>query len=288
RPLDFYWPLLAVAAAEGLQVIGTFMATWVKRQYGKHRKEGGRSVRKSRNRPKREEGSQSVAMAGGMWAVRAWVLMLFAPVLLYAGAIQGAMLYEGSKVVEYRSQMHSELNEGNVGRWLVAPGMSKLVAISNTLHQESTLHLAPSPWMEHRAFARWRLQQWKPYEHMARGMIPDDAVGQEGMLGIMSYYLPDLTIIDVGGLADATVARNPPTGAGRRMLAHERQPPPGYLEQRGVNFYVRPAARTTAEAFRQAHYAIEVGPGLWMPFDSNDHQWVAERFASLNLKSRSQ
>ena len=288
RPLDFYWPLLAVAAAEGLQVVGTFIATWVTREHGKPREGGGRSVRKSRNRLKRGEGSQSVAMAGGMWAVRAWVLMLFAPVLLYAGAIQGAMLYEGSKVVEYRSQMHSELNEGNVGRWLVAPGMSKLVAISNTLHQESTLHLAPSPWMEHRAFARWRLQQWKPYEHMARGMIPDDAVGQEGMLGIMSYYLPDLTIIDVGGLADATVARNPPTGAGRRMLAHERQPPPGYLEQRGVNFYVRPAARTTAEAFRQAHYAIEVGPGLWMPFDSNDHQWVAERFASLNLKSRSQ
>ena len=290
RPLDFYWPLLAVAAAEGLQVIGTFMATWVKRQYGKHRKEGGRSVRKSRNRPKREEGSQSVAMAGGMWAVRAWVLMLFAPVLLYAGSIQGAVLYEGAKVVGYRSQMHTELNEGNAGRWLVLPGMSKLAAMSNTLRKASRVAASPSPWMEHRAFARWRLQQWKPYENMARGTLPDDAVAPVGSLGVQSYYLPDLTIIDMGGLADKTVARNPQTRETRgwpRAIAHERQPPPGYLAQRGTNFHVFQATRSVAEALQFAYYAIEVGPGLWMPFDSDDHQWVAERFAGLNLKRRS-
>ena len=302
RPLDFYWPLLAVAAAEGLLVLGTFMATWVRRSPGPAH-EGGRrisqpasgSVRKrmplaltrGRNRPMSGRGSNRSAIAGKPWPVRAWVIMLFAPVLLYAGAIQGALLYEGSQVVGYGSHMYSELNDKNAGRWLVAPGMSKLVAISNTLHQESTLHLAPSPWVEHRAFARYRLQQWKPYENMARGTLPDDAVGQEGALGVMSYYLPDLEIIDWRGLTDATVARTPPTITGRRLLGHERTPPPGYLEQRGVNFHVRPATRSVADAFHFAHYALEVGPGLWMPFDSDDHQWVTERFAGLNLKRRS-
>jgi len=221
-----------------------------------------------------------------MWAVRAWTLMLFAPVLLYAGAIQGALLYEGSKEVVHRPHMYTELNEGNAGRWLVAPGMSKLAALSNTLRRESTRYFAPSPWMEHRAFARSRLGRFKPYENMARGTFPDEAVGQALALGVKSYYLPDLEIIDLYGLADATVARNPQTRAGPRRLAHERQPPPGYLEKRGVNIGVYPAARSRGEALRRAFYALEVGPNLWMPFDSNDHQWVARRFAGRNFARR--
>ncbi len=277
RPLDFYWPLLAVAASEGILHLGTRIATW---------------VGQIRNRPHGE---------GGL-APRAWALMLFASVLIYAGAIQGALLYEGSKEVVRRAHMYSELNEENAGRWLVAPGMSKLVAMSNALRQESTLYFAPSPWMEHRLYAWFRLRQWKPYENMARGTLPDDAVGQVGALGIMSYYLPDLEIVDRHGLTDATVARNPQTRADRglprirslkplprnrrRLLAHERQPPPGYLKQRGVNFDVKPAERSAAEALRRAYYALEAAPNLWMPFNSDAHAWVAERFAGRNLKSR--
>ena len=290
RPLDFYWPLLAVAAAQGLLFIGTFMAAWVRREHGTHH-EGGhrapqpasRSVRKripltltrGRNRP----------VKGG--PVRVWTLMFFAPVLFYAGAIQGAVLYEGAKRVEYGLSMHSELNDKNAGRWLVSPGMSKLAAMSNALRRESTRSLAPSPWMEHRAFARRQLGWFKPYENMARGTLPDDAVGQAGALGVVSYYLPDLEIIDQYGLTDAVVARHPQIMSGRRLLAHERQPPPGYLEKRGVNFYMRPATRSVAEAFHFAHYALEIGPNLWMSFESNDDQWVADRFAGRNLKRRS-
>ncbi len=260
RPLDFYWPLLAVAASEGILHLGTRIATW---------------VGQIRNRPH-----------GGGLTPRAWALMLFASVLIYAGAIQGALLYEGSKEVVHRAHMYSELNEENAGWWLVAPGMSKLVAMSNTLHRKTTMHFAPSPWMEHRAFERQQLRLWKPYENMARGTLPDDAVGAIKALGVESYYLPDLEIIDRHGLADATIARNPQTVVGRRRLAHECQPPPGYLEKRGVNFRVYPATRSVATALRYTHYALEVGPDLWMPFDAKDHQWVAERFAGRNIRSR--
>ena len=264
RPLDFYWPLLAVAASEGILHLGTRMAA---------------RVRKSRNRPTGEGLAHHVGVGGGV--------MLFALVLIYASTIQGAVLYESSRMVIDSAHVYSELNEENAGRWLVAPGMSKLVAISNRLRQESTRNFTPSPWAEHRAFAQYRLRQWKPYENMARGTLPDDAVGQAGSLGVKSYYLPDLEIIDLYGLTDATVARNPQTRGGQRRLAHSRQPPPGYLEQRGVNFHVHPATRSLAEALHFAHYALEVGPDLWMPFDSDDHQWVAERFAGRNLKRRS-
>ncbi len=218
-------------------------------------------------------------------------MALFAPVLIYAGAIQGALVYESVKEPVYQSHTYFELNEENAGEWLVAPGLPKLASLSNALRRESTRRMAPTPWVEHRAFAPHRQAQWKPYENMPRGTLPDDAVAKVGSLGVKSYYLPDLEIIDRFGLTDATIARNPPPKppAGYtllRRLAHERHPPPGYLKQRGVNFDVKPAARSEAEALSSAHYALEVAPNLWMPFDSDAHAWVAERFAERNLKSR--
>jgi len=265
RPLDFYWPLLAVAAAEGIVRLGGCVAIWVRRLY---------SAR-----------GEGVLPSPRAWA--AWALVLFLPVLFYANAIQGALLHAGSQVFEYKRFLYIPLNEANAGKWLAAPGMSKLAAISNSLRRQSTLRHAPSPWAEHRAFGLYRLRQWQPYENVPRGtFFPDDTVGEAHALGVKSYYLPDLEIIDQFGLADATVARNPRTRPGRRQIAHERQPPPGYLRQRGVNFFVRPAARTAADALRVASYALKVGPDLWMPFDSDNRQWVAERFAGRELRSR--
>ncbi len=249
RPMDFYWPLLAVAAAVGLAHLGTRLAAWV----GK---------------------------TGNIRASRAYTLALFMPVLIYIGALQGVWLYEGV------TRGHTQLNDQNAGRWLVAPGMSKLVALSNTLRGATGGRLSPSLWYSHNAMAQNQLRGFRAYENMPRGTIPDDAVGAVSTLGVYSYYLPDLEIIDTLGLADKTVARNPDKAPGIRRLAHERQPPPGYLEQRGVNFHVRPAASNAAEALSRAHYALEVAPNLWMPFDSDDHAWVAERFAGRNLKSR--
>ncbi len=255
RPLDFYWPLLTVAAAVGLARAGPRFAAWV----GKTPNAG---------------------------APVAWTLALFAPVLIYASAIQGALVYEGAKIVMHQGLRHIALNESNAGGWLVAPGLSELVSLSNSLRGGSTGRMAPTPWMEHRTFALYRQGQFQPYENMPRGTLPDDAVAAVGALGVKSYYLPDLEIIDTYGLVDATVARNPQTREESRRIAHERQPPPGYLEQRGVNFHVGPAAANAAEALSRAHYALEVAPNLWMPFDANDHAWVAERFAGRNLKSR--
>ena len=129
------------------------------------------------------------------------------------------------------------------------------------------------------------LRAWKPYENMENGVIPDDALMAGGGLGIRFYYLSDLKVIDIFGLTDATVARSPVEIPNhQRVIAHDRQPPPEYLEQRGVNFTIHLPATSALQALHRAEYAVKVGPALWMPFDSPDRQWVFDRFAGRDFR----
>ena len=121
---------------------------------------------------------------------------------------------------------------------------------------------------------------------MKRGVIPDDAVMVTLGAGIRPYYLPDVKFIDWYGLNDKTIARNPVTlPNSERWLAHDREPPSGYLEQRGINIEIYPAANSAAGALSYAPYAVPVGPNLWMPFKADPH-WAQARFADLGLRSR--
>ncbi len=254
RPLDFYWPLLALPAAAGIVHLGSRLAAvrWLP--------------------------------GLGKMGARAWAAVVFAPVLFYAGAIQGTLLFKGAAIPKYIQRMHIELDDENAGWLLRAPGMPMLVAVSNDLRRLTARQSVASPFPEHRAFANGKLRIWKPYENMERGLIPDDALMSMGELGIRFYYLPDLKVIDRFGLTDATVARNPVARPNHeRVMAHDRYPPPGYLEERGVNITVHPASRTVSEALMLARYAVQVGPDLWMPFDSPDEAWVLDRFAGRNL-----
>ena len=160
-----------------------------------------------------------------------------------------------------------------------------LVAISNDLRRQLAPQGVASPFAEHREFANRQLRRWKPYENMENGVIPDDALIASGAIGIRFYYLPDLKVIDLAGLTDATVARNPVEKPNhQRYIAHDRRPPVGYVEQRGVNFTIRPPATSELQALHRAEYAVKVGPALWMPFDSPDRQWVFDRFAGRDLR----
>jgi len=64
-------------------------------------------------------------------------------------------------------------------------------------------------------------------------------------------------------------------------MAHDRSPPPGYLNERGVNIEIAPAARTLDEALARAAYAVQLAPHLWAPFSSQDHDWVERAFRGL-------
>lgn len=114
---------------------------------------------------------------------------------------------------------------------------------------------------------------------MRRGEIPPDALAAVSSAGIGPYFLPDLRFIDTFGLRDATIARNPVSGPNsQRSLAHDRRPPLGYLAEREVNFRIRPAATSKEETLLHALYAVQVGPGLWLPFNAPNLDWVAARF----------
>ena len=99
------------------------------------------------------------------------------------------------------------------------------------------------------------------------------------MAGIPPYYLPALRVVDLHGLTDKTIARNQVAAPNsERRMAHERRPPPGYLEQRGYNFQVFPPAGNISDALSVAQYTVRVAEGLYMPFNAPSHQWVVDRF----------
>ena len=259
RPLDFYQPLLALPAAMGIVHLGSWIAArrWLRR-----------------------------FSPGSAVSARTCAIVLFVPVLFYAGAIQGALLFEGAAIRERIRKLHIELDDGNAAWLLAAPGMPMLVAISNDLRRGLIRQSVAARFVHHREFANQQLRIWKPYENMDRGVIPGDALTVDGSIGIHFYYLPDLKVIDFHGLTDATVARNPVEKPNHeRVIAHDRQPPVGYLEERGVNFTIRPPATNEFQALDRAEYAAKVGPALWMPFDSPDRQWVFDRFAGRDLRT---
>ncbi len=135
----------------------------------------------------------------------------------------------------------------------------------------------------HREFSKGRIELWQPYNKVADGLISHDTVTAVSAAGIMPYYLSGLTVIDLHGLNDKTITRNPVTlPNNQRRIAHDRTPPPGYLEKRGVNFIPYPAATSAAEAHRIAPYAVPVGPNLRLPFDTNNPQWAEESFATFS------
>jgi len=263
RPLDFYWPLLAVPAASGIVHLGCAAAALLRRL---------RSAR-----------SRFPTPGPAVCAV-----VLFAPTLLYAGALQGQLLFQGVAAGPYQERFHPEVDQERAGWLLSVPGMRALASISNDLRWRMTRQLVGLRFAEHKGAAKLKLEDWADYERMGRGVLPEDALTATGALGIQSYFLPDLRVVDGHGLVDAVVARNPVTSANsERLMAHDRRPPPGYvLEERGVNIMVLPSASSEEEALSRGAYAFQVASDLWMPFDAADHAWALAGFDQTRLRMR--
>ena len=261
RPLDFYWPALAVPAAAAMLQLGSRLSD-----------------------ARSPERLVHTRLAVG---ARTWSIIIFAVVLFYSSSIQGALLLEGRKIRAWSNKLHIELSDENAGWLLAAPGMTALVSISSELRRQAVRQGVAAPSAEHREFANLMRASWSPYASMKRGFFPDDAVVSEGTIGIFSYYLPDVRIIDLFGLTDAVIARNKVMTPNRqRAIAHSRTPPPGYLKRRGVNIWIRRPVASRAEALSHADFAVKAGPGLWAPFDSPDHAWVIERFSDYGLAQK--
>ena len=278
RPMDFYWPLLAIPAAEGIARLGGWIADKLRYMRTNTRREGV-----FRGIPFFRIIVSLNAFAKLDIDARLWTLLLFVPVLFYANAMQLALLFElsGGK---HDWLAHIDLDERNAGWLLAAPGMKALTTVSNDLRDELNRQYIGRRFTSHHEFSEWLVRQYQPYENMERGIIPDDAIMPTRPLGIPFYYLSELTAIDMYGLTDYTVARTPvnQSNSGRR-LGHDRLPPPGYLKEQGANIIVHGAAASAERALAQAQYAVQVGPNLWMPFDSPDGPWAFSRFSGHTL-----
>ena len=86
-------------------------------------------------------------------------------------------------------------------------------------------------WHEHREFERY-------YRALLPRRLSNAQLGTEGppvlalpSVGIAGWMLPDAFVIDEFGLNDRVVARTTaPTSVAQRRMAHDRAPPPGYVE----------------------------------------------------------
>ncbi len=264
RPMDYYWPILYVATAEGIWAL----AAWL---------HGALAAR-----------DRGVAAASARWGVCA---VLAALVVVYGASIGWAhhAFHErrgGSLTWDLMGRGRGTLNADTVP-WLFAiPGMSTVVPTFDELLRDCLESMSGQRHQEHRLFWKRGLDWWQPYERFAgTGFLPPDAVMKGVAMGVMPYHLPDLRFIDVVGLTDKVVARNPDLRTPRR-IAHSRQPPPGYLAARGVNIELGRATTSLTAALGVAPYAVALGEGMWMPFRSARPNWVGEAFAGAGLVRR--
>ena len=115
----------------------------------------------------------------------------------------------------------------------VAPSLPKILSVwSETfdLHQRILIQNGNGVRRhDHALFlaAQFRTTAERP-EHRALGEHGRFVISATGV-GVPGWVFPKAAIIDLLGLNDRVVARNPHLRA-KRYIAHERQPPPGYVE----------------------------------------------------------
>jgi arabinofuranosyltransferase len=262
RPLDFWWPLLAVACADAIVAL----ATWL---------EGAVRAR---------------AAPWADWAWRAGATAGCVVLAAYAGLVQFAhfcLTYDlNGRDGTYRIVV--PLDVESFPALGAVPFLDRFLPAYNAAQRYCAAHSVAARWIEHREFWRVQEQVYGVYEpYVTAETFPDDAVAIAGSIGVYGYAVWSLTIIDGLGLTDRTIAHYDvvPPNADRQM-AHDRSAPPGYLESRGVNLGIEHAQHSEQAAFAVSPYVIRLSDDLWMPLDVRDHDWIRSAFAGRNLLYR--
>ncbi|MBL8860121.1 MAG: hypothetical protein JNL28_16545 [Planctomycetes bacterium] len=251
RPLDFYWPLLMVAAAEGIVVLARATAV---------------------NRLGAERGL-------------AFALLLMA--VFYGAAVQTAKAARtpafATRAELQSASMHIDAENSPV--LFAVPPLAALTGVYNRMQDYCLSRGVGTVWREHERVWRTEEPLWSPYG-IVRGesVLPSDAVTARAAIGITGYYLPDVRMIDMHGLTDRDIARKPfLRGNDARFMAHDRRGDEADLEAKGFNVVISPAARSRMQALMGAPYALRLREDLWLPFGSTKPEWVANSMADRDL-----
>jgi arabinofuranosyltransferase len=251
RPCDFWWPILSIGTAEAV--------VWV----------GARLARKGR------------PFAGVCVSVA-----LFAFVLAHARVLEHAQ-WRFSHRLKQRHETVGLVVHVDEKRFPVLHGLPLVKALLpayNAWSRELAGHSVALRFQEHKVFWKLVTAEYGGYRAYDFGrLVPPDAVMSHGNIGVISYSLPSITLVDEHGLTDRVVARTKVKHSNsQRQMAHDRRPPPGYLEQRGVNMVPYPFTTSYAAA-RSARYVLSLGPDAFLPFDSPRPDWVRTAFADRPL-----
>lgn len=82
---------------------------------------------------------------------------------------------------------------------------------------------------EHQVFHLYLVDLLAPREDSLSAEYEAHPVFAANSVGVIAWFRPKINIIDAFGLNDYVIARNPELH-GNGLMAHERKPPPGYLE----------------------------------------------------------
>jgi arabinofuranosyltransferase len=102
-------------------------------------------------------------------------------------------------------------------------------------------HFVCSRHQEHKIGTAWWFGEVLPTREVGSRVTADGhpVLAASGGIGGLGWVLPHVAIIDMYGLNDYVVARTP-TGSAHRRMAHERRPPPGYVERFAPNVRILP------------------------------------------------
>lgn len=251
RPCDFWWPILAIGGAEALVGAG---ARWARK---------GRPL-------------LGVALSAALLAF----------VLAHARVLEHAQ-WRFSHRLKERSQtvglvVHVGEERLPLLEWL--PLVKALLPTYDAWLTKLARHSVGLRVQEHKVFRELMASEYARYHSYDHGhLLPPDAVISHGNIGVISYSLPSVTLIDEFGLTDRVIARTKVERRNsERQMAHDRRPPRGYLEKRGVNLVVYPFQQSYAAA-RSSPYVLELGTDAFLPFDSTRPDWVRSAFADRPL-----
>lgn len=158
------------------------------------------------------------------------------------------------------------------------PGVTALLSAHDHIRAWEAPRMVATRRMEHTSFHERQLRTWQRYRLAPADAFPKGLVMKEGAMGVTPFCLRGVTVIDLFGLTDATIARMAvKVDVPKRRLAHprrERAELDAYVDSR-VNVRLFAPASSLENALRKGPYAIQLTPAVWMPFEPADGHSVA-------------
>lgn len=119
-------------------------------------------------------------------------------------------------------------------------------------HRELLSHFVGIRHQGHKTYARYQVGRFPSLEEGSR-IAPDGyPVLRHSSVGVPGWTMPHVAIIDTLGLNDAVIARTPSTRPPeKRKMAHDRSPPPGYVDCFQPNVRISQDGQVTVEPRRR-------------------------------------